>query len=58
MTPQPPPAEQTAAGGVLRGADGGSFEAAEGRVDPEVQPGLHGVVLVVRPDGEQHKVRA
>lgn len=37
--------------GGSRGADWGPFEAVEGCVDPEVQSGLHGVVLVVRPDG-------
>lgn len=38
---------------ILRGSHGGSSEAAEGGVDAEVQPALHGVVLVVRPEDTQ-----
>lgn len=41
-----------------RRADRRTFQAAERRVDPEMKPGLHGVILVVHPEGEQTSVTA
>ena len=39
---------------MLWGAGRGTSEAVECCMDPEVEPGLHGVILVVHPEGNEH----